>query len=398
MPIASRTPHLRRSNLTLVLDQLRRRGPSTRSQLVVATGLTRSAIAGLVGELESLRLVIEEPSPPNGRPGRPSPVVRIDNRSVGVLAVEIFVDEIGAALIALDGTIIESVRAARPAARVDVVDTLSDLGGLVERLDGASAGIGRLLGCGVSVPGLVSDGDGLVVAAPNLGWVDVGLADKLVPIVGDLSVSVGNDANLGALAESRFGAGVGSDHMIFISGEVGVGGGLIVEGRPVSGHLGFAGEVGHMPVNPGGRRCRCGSIGCWETEVGERALLARVGLDPDGGRLGVAAVIGRASRGDDAALDALAIHARWLAIGIAGLVNVLDVDTIVLGGLFASVLPLIRERLDAELADRAHRAARRQVAVVGAALGDRAVIIGAAELAFADLLDDPAAVMALGVA
>ena len=153
-----------------------------------------------------------------------------------------------------------------------------------------------------------------------------------------------------------------------------------------------------MPVNPDGRRCRCGSIGCWETEVGEQALLARVGLAPDGGRLAVAEALDRAERGDRATLDALAVHARWSAIGIAGLVNVLDVDTVVLGGLFASVLPLIRERLDAELADRAHRASRREVTVVGAALGDRAVIIGAAELAFAELLDDPARVMALDVA
>ena len=228
MPNASRTPHLRRSNLTLVLDQLRRRGPSTRSQLVAATGLTRSAIAGLVGELESLHLVIEERSMSHGRPGRPSPVVRIDERSVGVLAIEIFVDEIGAAVVALDGTIVEVVRSARPRTRVSVADTLSDLAVLVERLEDASGSVGRLLGCGVSVPGLIRGSDGTVVTAPNLGWVDVGIAEELVPIVGDLPVSVGNDADLGALAEFRSGAGVGSDHMIFVSGEVGVGGGLIV--------------------------------------------------------------------------------------------------------------------------------------------------------------------------
>ena len=398
MSIASRTPHLRRSNLVLVLDQLRRRGPSTRSQLVAATGLTRSAIAGLVGELEALQLVIEEPSLSGGRPGRPSPVVRVDGRSVAVLAVEIFVDEIGAAVVALDGTIIEVVRVARPRTRVSVADTVTDLRDLFQRLEGASASVGRLLGCGVSVPGLVRDRDGVVVAAPNLGWVDVAVGDELIPLVGGLDVRVGNDADLGALAESRFGAGVGSNHMIFVSGEVGVGGGLIIEGRPVSGHMGYAGEVGHMTVDPDGRRCRCGSIGCWETEVGEQALLARVGLDPDGGRAAVDAVLDRAAGGDDGALDALSAHARWLAIGIAGLVNVLDVDTVVLGGLFGRMLPFIRERLDAELADRSYRAARREVAVVGAALEERAVLVGAAELAFADLLADPAAVMGLAVA
>ncbi len=399
MPTLSRTPELRRSNLALVLDQLRRRGPSSRSQLVAATGLTRSAIAGLVGELEALRLVIEERSESDGRPGRPSPVVRVDGGFVAVLAIEIFVDEIGVAIIALDGSIVDSVRVARPRSRVAVAETISDIGDLVDQLEVPHGARPALVGCGVSIPGLVRGVDGMVVAAPNLGWIDVPLAEVLAPVV-DLGVPirVGNDADLGALAESRFGAGRGADHMVFVSGEVGVGGGLVIAGRSIAGHLGFAGEIGHLPVNPDGTRCRCGSVGCWETEVGERALLDRAGLDPDGGRRAVDDLFERATAGDARALDALASEARWMAIGIAGLVNVLDLDMVVLGGLFARVLPWIRERLDAELADRSYRAARREVAVVGASLGSRAVTMGAAELAFGPLLGDPAGVMSTVVA
>ncbi len=257
----------------------------------------------------------------------------------------------------------------------------------------------HVIGCGVSVPGLVRDADGVVVAAPNLGWIDVSLAESLASAVGPgVPIHVGNDADLGALAESRFGAGVGSDHLIFVSGEVGVGGGLVTAGRPVVGHRGFAGEIGHLPVNPEGRRCRCGSIGCWETEVGETALLERAGLDPDGGRAAVEELLDRAAAGESRATQALAIEARWLAIGIAGLVNVLDPDTVVLGGLFARILPALRAPLDVELAARRYRAARRDVAVVGATLGPQAVTVGAAELAFGPLLDDPAGVMSAAVA
>ncbi len=393
MSIGARTSHLRRSNLALVLDQLRRRGPSSRSQLVAATGLTRSAIAGLVGELEELRLVIEGPSEPDGRPGRPSPVVRIDDRSVAVLAIEIFVDEIGVAIVALDGSILGAERRSRPRARVAVAETISDVTALVDQLDAASPHP-RLIGCGASVTGLVRDADGFVVAAPNLGWTDVPLARLLTAALDrGLAVRVGNDADLGALAELRSGAGVGSDHMVYVSGEVGVGGGLIVAGRPVVGHFGFAGEIGHMPVNPEGRQCRCGSIGCWETEVGERALLARAGLDPDGGRSAVEELLDRAAGDDRAALAALDAEARWLAMGIAGLVNVLDLDTVVLGGLFARVLPAIRRQLDEELVRRRYLAAGRRVRVVGAALGASAVTVGTAELAFRSLLEDPAGVM-----
>lgn len=405
MTAAARTPQLRRANLALVLDQLRRGGPSSRSALVAATGLTRSAIAGLVGELEDLGLVVETEPKLDGRPGRPSPVVQVDGRLLLALAIEIFVDEIGASLVSLDGSVVASVRRARPRTRVAAAETVADVaelvGRLVAQLDDVSPSRARcrLIGCGVSVPGLIRDLDGVVVAAPNLGWVDVPLAESLATALGlGVPVTVGNDADLGALAESRVGAGVGSDHMIFVSGEVGVGGGLVVEGRPVVGHLGFAGEIGHLPVNPDGRRCRCGSIGCWETEVGESALLERAGLDPNGGRAGVEETLVRAAAGDRRAKRALESEARWLAIGIAGLVNVLDPDTVVLGGLFARVLPAIRVQLDVEIADRRYVAARRDVAVVGATLGPQAVTVGAAELAFGRLLADPAGAMGAAVA
>ncbi len=306
MTAAARTPHLRRSNLALVLDQLRRRGSCSRSQLVAATGLTRSAIAGLVGELEAIGLVVEAPPTPDGRPGRPSPVVHVDDRCVVALAIEIFVDEIGAAYRRARRLHRHARSEWRDRGRGSPLPRRSPMlrrwstGWTPSSPTRAHPRAGHhVIGCGVSVPGLVRDVDGVVVAAPNLGWIDVSLAESLASALGrELPIHVGNDADLGALAESRFGAGVGSDHMIFVSGEVGVGGGLVAAGRPVVGHLGFAGEIGHLPVNPEGRRCRCGSIGCWETEVGEAALLERAGLDPDGGRAAVEELLDRAAAGD----------------------------------------------------------------------------------------------------
>ena len=183
MIAAARTPQVRQSNLALVLDQLRRRGSSSRSELVAATGLTRSAIAGLVGELETLGLVVETAPARDGRPGRPSPVVQVDDRCVVALAIEIFVDEIGVAFVALDGSVVASARIARPRARVAAVETVADVAELVGRLDAelrdaSTPGTRRLLvGCGEPVPGLVRELDGVVVAAPNLGWIDVALAD-----------------------------------------------------------------------------------------------------------------------------------------------------------------------------------------------------------------------------
>lgn len=388
---AVRPQTVRQANLSMVLDQLRRRGPQSRSALVEATGLTRTAIGGLVAELVELGLVVEEAPLRDGTPGRPSPVARVNGDSVGVLAVEIGVDELTVGVVALDGTIVSKRRVARARDRIslpeviaDIVESADELGCREPVTDGR-----RLLAIGVAVPGLVRS-EGLVVAvAPNMQWLDVDLAHRLQTALGlPLPVVVGNDADLGALAEATF--GVRADHMVFVSGEVGVGGSVIAAGTRLSGRNGFAGEFGHMPVNPTGHPCSCGSIGCWESEIGERALLRRAGLDVDGGVPAVDELLERAAADDPVALAALEEEGRWLGIGIAGLVNAFDPDVVVLGALLHRILPYVRSSMESELARRGIHSLERSVPVVGAAFGRDATLMGAAELAFGPLLADPA--------
>ena len=185
---------------------------------------------------------------------------------------------------------------------------------------------------------------------------------------------------------------MGVDNVLFISGEVGVGGGLIVDGRPLTGVAGYGGEIGHIPVNPAGAACRCGSVGCWETEVGEGALLRRAGHPAAGGRAAVEAVLREAADGSPVALAALDHVGRWLGLGLAGLVNVLNPRLVVLGGLFGRIHPLDRGR-PSRRSSTAGRlpAPRALVRVVPASLGVDAPLLGAAELAFEPLLADPAA-------
>ncbi len=401
MQSAARASQVRRSNLALVLDLVRRHGPMSRSAIVAATGLTRSAIAGLLGELTELRLVVESPPAPDGSPGRPSPVVSVDSQHVGALAIEVMVDEIAVSIVSLDGAIVTSIRRSRPRRRLSVRHTITDIAALVERVDEQRRSVGRsgtprnLLGIGVSVPGVVRGADNIIVVAPNLGWVEADLAGPLAETLGNgLAIRIGNDADLGAQAESLFGAGVGSDLMLFISGEVGVGGGVVIDGVPLVGHSGFAGEVGHLPVNPDGRSCRCGATGCWETEVGEQALLRRAGLAEDGGTLAVERFLALADEGNPLALAALNEEARWLAVGLTGLINVLDPDRVVMAGLLGRVLPYVKPQLDRELAIRRFRDAQREIPILAASLGAAAITVGAAELAFGALVDDPARVMA----
>ena len=389
---ALRSQTVRQANLAVVLDHLRRRGPSSRSSLVAATGLTRSAIGHLVGELVELGLAVEDAALSDGSPGRPSPVVRVDGRRFGVLAVEIGVDELTAAIVALDGSVERITRIDRSRDREACAEVVSDVAGLVAELGCADRRVDGLnvLAIGVAMPALVRD-DRRVAVAPNLGWRDVDLATAVAEATRlGVPVVVGNDADLGALAEFTF--GVRADHLVFVSGEVGVGGCVISSGVRIGGRSGFAGVFGLLPVNPAGRACSCGAIGCWETEIGERALLRRAGLDVDGGAPAVDELMARAEAADPVALAALAEEGRWLGIGIAGLINAFDPDVVVLGALLDRVLPSVRGPLEAELEARRIHGLERSVPVRGASAGRDATLLGAAELAFAALLADPAAV------
>ena len=180
--------------------------------------------------------------------------------------------------------------------------------------------------------------------------------------------------------------------MIFLSGEVGLGGGLIVGGRPLTGVAGYGGEVGHIPVNPlAGATCRCGSVGCWETEVGEGALLVRAGRPADGGSAAVEAILADAAAGDATALAA-ARRGRALAGHRARRARQhAQPGRVVLGGRFAQLHPFIAATVEEALDRRALAAPRALVEIVPATLGVDAPLLGAAELAFEPILPDPAA-------
>ena len=389
--IGQRSETVRRANLSAIVHELHTTGPLSRSELVARTGLTRSAIRGLIGEFVAADLVSEERAAPLGSPGRPSPLVRLSPGSAVVLALDIAVDSLAVALVGIGGEVLDILRIQRPRGHTSVDEIVGKLAELAAVLR-ARSGSDALIGIGVAVVGVVRRTDGCVSMAPNLGWRDVPLGLRLArALQAEAPISVANDADLGALAEVRRGAAIGSDDVLYIHGEVGVGGGLIVDGKPLTGVAGYGGEVGHIPVNPNGVACQCGSVGCWETEVGEEALLRLAGHSPGGGWSEVEAVLQEARDGSLAALGALDRVGRWLGFGLAGLVNTFNPRLVVLGGLFGRIHPFVGEALQGELDRRALPAPRALVRIVPAMLGADAPLLGAAELAFEPLLADPAA-------
>jgi len=390
--VGQRSETVRRANLSAIVRELHLRGPLSRSELVARTGLTRSTIRALIVELAAGDLVAEEAAVRLGTPGRPSPLVRLNADTGVVLALEIAIDSLAVAIVGPGGVVHELERVDRPRGHSSLEDVVADLVELANRARSRRPAGEMPSRVAVAVAAIVSRTDGIVRFAPNLGWVDVPLGDRLIEALAlPVPVEVDNESDLGALAEFRRGAARGADDVLYVHGEVGVGGGIIVDGRPLDGIGGYGGEIGHMPVNPAGRPCRCGSIGCWETEVGEGALLVLAGYPLDGGREAVDQVLADAAAGRPAALAAIDTVGRWLGIGLAGLVNILNPRRVVLGGLFSRIHPLVADRVDESLDRFALAAPRRLVSVVPSTLGMDAPLLGAAEMAFEPLLADPAA-------
>ncbi len=379
---------VRRHNLATLLGHVHRSGGVSRAQLTERMGLNRSTIADLVRELEDLSAVIqstpEAGSSPRSGAGRPSIDVNPDPEAVFVIAAELGVDTMDVARVGLGGLPLDRMSTSTPSDPDPEVllDTLMELVRSMLKTSGEDA---RLVGIGIAVPGVVTNAAGMVRFAPNLGWTDVPLSAMLSSRVGRrVPVHLGNDAELGALSEHTRGAGRHKSDLIYISCDVGVGGGVIVGGVPMMGASGYAGEIGHQPFNPRGHLCRCGNTGCWEVEIGSHAVATAVGCPPDQ----IHRLVDYLQPGPGVPPE-LRRLGRSLGLGLGGLVNVFNPEMVILGGVLRWVFPLVRDDVLEALDEWALQASAEQAQIVLPWLGGDSVIIGAAELAFTDLLDNP---------
>ena len=396
---SSRSPGLgtnqesvRRHNLGTLLRHVHGAGDISRAELTTLMGLNRSTIAGLVAELESLGIT-ERTLPAVSRTGagRPSAGVGVADAGPYVIAVDLGVDRAVVAGVGLGGVVL-----GRAQAPIEVHGEAWQVGaavaGLIRQVVADVDVAAPLVGMGVSVPGLVRSTDGLVRLAPNLEWSDVSFAGIVLAALGlDIPVSLANDANLGALAEHRRGAGVGIDDLIYVSGNVGVGAGIISGGVQLVGAAGYAGEIGHLRFDPGGRPCHCGNRGCWETEVGAHAIAEAIKCPPS-----EVAQLGEVLAAYERPTAELRATGAALGHGLASIVNAFNPQLIVLGGYFSSLYSLVHADVDAGLAERALPAPLESVTVSLPGLGADSVLLGAAEIAFEPLFVDPVA--ALGTA
>ena len=375
-----RSDGVRQRNLATVLELVHRGNSPSRADMTALTGLNRSTIGALVSELAALGLVVETDPSASNRVGRPSPRVE-PAPGVGVIAINPEVDAITAAVVGLGARVVQRVRreVATPPTPEQAAAIIVDL--VAELRSGPAAGM-RLDAIGLAIPGLVRSSDGEVRWAPHLGW-------REVPFTRIVQDAVGLPTLLAhPQAEWLFGAGRGVDELIYLNGGAsGIGGGAIVRGLPLAGAHGYAGEFGQN--RPGLRDAsdRATPNGTLEDEVSRSRLLAAVGLesaDEPTLRDSLAAST------DVAVAAEIDRQQRILAVALGNGINVFNPALVVLGGFLATLLEWGNPALELAIQSSTVPAAWEGVSIRPAALGEDRLLIGAAELAFAPLLRDPA--------
>lgn len=376
------TDSSRRRNLSAVLRLVHTRRGLSRAELTRLTRLNRSTVGGLVVELAELGLVVEGEPAIDGV-GRPSPRIE-PNPDLLAVTVNPDIDAITVGLVGLGGVVRARVRRANrrvpsPERAVAVAD------GVIRKLLGELPRA-RVVGLGVAVPGLVREADGTVVLAPHLGWRDEPVA-KAFSAGTSIPALVANDARLAAIAEATFGAAAGHRSVVYLNGSAsGIGGGVLIEGRPLRGRSGFAGELGHTVVNPTGAPCHCGRRGCLETEVTRDRLLAELGL----GDATPEDLERRLLADDSPAGPEITRQLDWLAQAMINFSNAFDPELIILGGFLGSLQAAEPTRLDDAIARHAFAALGTPPEIRRATLGPDLPVIGPAELIFEGLIADPA--------
>jgi glucokinase-like ROK family protein len=398
---------VRERNLAILLSYLWEAGrPVSRTYLVEVSGLNKSTVGSLLAQLQSWGFV-KESGRSDPRPGRPGVLIDLNPDAGRLIGVEIGVGFISVVVTDLKAQAVWRQKVETDS-QVPLTQTqiLEHAERLVHEAIEATAREGHLFGIGVGVPALIDHATGTLLFAPNLKWTNVPLRDQWQARFG-VPVMVENDANASALGEQMLGVAKQVDNFVYLSAGVGLGGGVIIGGKLYGGVGGFAGEVGHMTLEPDGPPCNCGNRGCWETLVGPVAIVQQVRQAAAQGRapnlLGMGEVNGNvnairlehvlhaAAQGEPAVLDALNKVGRYLGIGIANLVNTFNPSLVVLGGALSLAGPYILPRAQQEVDARALAVVRQGVQITLSAFRFDACVIGGVTLILREILSNPTA-------
>lgn len=384
-PLGQNRENLRQHNLSVVLRLLHQSGAVPRSHLTSVTGLNRSTISDLVGELVSLGLALESEGQVGGSVGRPSLTVE-PSPEIVAFAVNPEIDATTVGAISFDGRLIQKVRyptqlqpdaqtAAQIAAKI-IADMRSKL----------PAGT-RIAGIGAAVPGQIRVRDGVVRLAPHLNWVEVPFGPMLAQLT-KLPVLVDNDATTACTAERIFGAGRGSSNAVFLfAGSGGIGGGVVVDDVLLRGASGYAGELGHIQISSSKAVDYSGLSGTLEALVRRDDLLEAFRLDS---ATDEELDVDIQTTKDSKIIKVINHQIDELGRAVGVLATIFNPQTVILGGFLNSIFNFDQDRLLNSMRASSIKSAHDGLIVKSSELGTSAVLLGAAELAFQAVLDSPA--------
>ena len=393
---------VREINLSIILNALRDHSPASRASLAAVTGLNKTTVSSLVQQLIDGRFVSERGAGKPEDPGRPGILLELNPKAGRIVAAEIGVDFISAMAANFAVEIIwRHQEQTDPAAGQDmIIERVCTL--IEEAIRQTDSAESAVLGLGLGVPGLVDVASGMLLFAPNLGWRDVPLRQFLESRF-DVPVYVDNEANMAAMGERYFGVARGARTVLYVSAGVGLGGGIVFDQRLMPCAAGFVGEVGHMTVIPEGPPCKCGNRGCWETLVSQGAVFRRVrralsaGADSrlledthgDLDTLSIPLIVQAARAGDRVALDALEETGLYLGIGLANLVNALNPEIVVFGGILSLAAEFIMPVVQRVIGERALRWSVQSMRLLVSAHGSDACVMGGIATVYHQILSQP---------
>lgn len=328
---------VKKNNKALVLSLIIEKETISRADIASVTGLNKTTVSSLVNELLEEELIYE--SGPGISSGGRRPVILHFNRNAGyAIGVDIGVNYVLAILTDLKGKIIveqsQSVNRTSYSAIMSTVQMM--IQSLMDDMPKSRYGI---VGIGVGVPGIVNK-EGSVLLAPNLGWTNIHLKEDLEKVF-QVPIIVENEANAGAVGEQQLGAGQDYQNILYVSAGIGIGVGIILNKELYQGKNGFSGEMGHMIIELNGKRCNCGSSGCWEAYASENALLEMAGGNIDS----LESLIQLANNGDESAISLFEKIGHYLGYGINNIINTFNPDQVIIGNRLA----LVREWIEAPI-------------------------------------------------
>lgn len=360
--------------------------------------MSKTTMTSLIADLGLRGLVSHGEIDRDGSVGRPGTTVSLDGEDVCGVGLEINVDYIALVAIDLRGTLVREDVVAFDVAHRGVEHVLDRVAQLVEQaLTDLETAQRTVVALSIAAPGVVELDTGVVRFAPNLGWRGVPLAAALTKRLGSRTPQLlfENDAKLAALAEYDQFKSRDVEDLLYLTGDVGVGAGIVASGQLLRGWSGFAGEVGHLPLDPAHRPCNCGRTGCWETMVGLAAFLRRAATDDDSVNDAdrplaerMATLRSRADAGDERTVSALRAIASDLVTGLSVLIDVLNPRAVVLGGYFAFFGEYLIGPVTAGLEARRMDAGSAALVTISR-LGLLSAARGGAHLALEQVFDDP---------